>query len=74
MAFFGLRNALSGIPGFRVLYGAGTIATVDAFQKLTFLRIVLRRRPSLSEDSGVSEISGNCFVSICCRGGCAKPI
>ena len=23
MAFFGLRNALFGFPGFRVLYGAG---------------------------------------------------
>ena len=28
MAFFGLRNALSGIPGFRVLYGASTIAII----------------------------------------------
>ena len=27
LAFFGLWNALSGIPGFRALYGAGTIAT-----------------------------------------------
>ena len=26
MAFFGLGNALSGISGFRVLYGVGTIA------------------------------------------------
>ena len=26
MAFFGLRNGLSGIPGFRVLCGVGTIA------------------------------------------------
>ena len=28
MAFFGLRNALPGISGLRVLYGASTIATL----------------------------------------------
>ena len=29
MAFFGLCNALSGIPRFRVLYGVGTMATLE---------------------------------------------
>ena len=28
MAFFGLWNALSGVPRFRALYGAGTIAAL----------------------------------------------
>ena len=32
MVLFRLRNALSGIPGFRALYGARTIAKIQAPQ------------------------------------------
>ena len=32
MAFCGLRNALSAIAGFRVLYGVGMIATLVLFE------------------------------------------
>ena len=34
MAFFGLRKALAGIPGFRVLYEARTIPKIEHRTKM----------------------------------------